>query len=214
MPVRDFIDSRGRQWRAWEITPESVEPQTKAEDYLADCYRGGWVVFETPDGQEKRRLCPLPFAWHERPDAQLERMLDAAEVIRPRRMARRANIDVILPADLPPNVPPSVAADIPRDPQGDIDMSYLGVVRSFMFPGGRLWSASVVRPDGGGPAVLRFMCGSRTFDLTEWPADWVDFNDDELGDLLRSAVPRDDGWLEGMPQRRQGDPLRKIEKME
>ena len=213
MPVREFIDSRGRQWRAWDITPESVEPQTKAEDYLADCYRGGWIVFETAGGDEKRRLCPIPFAWHERPDPQLERMLDAAEVIRPRRTARRANVDVILPADLPPNVPPSVAAEVPRDASGDLDMSYLGVVRTFPFPRGHLWSASVVRQDSG-PAVLRFMCGTRTFDLIEWPADWVDYDDSRLAELLRSAAPRDDGWLEGMPQRRQGDPVHPVQKSE
>ena len=29
-------------------------------------------VFETPDGSSKRRLCPLPFGWEHRSDADLE----------------------------------------------------------------------------------------------------------------------------------------------
>src|SRR5687767_9303959 len=54
MSVREFRDDAGRRWRAWDIKPEEVRPVTRAEDYLADCYVTGWIVFETLSGSEKR----------------------------------------------------------------------------------------------------------------------------------------------------------------
>ena len=45
MAVREFSDERGLAWRAWEIKPEAIHPQTKAEHYLADCYTLDWIVF-------------------------------------------------------------------------------------------------------------------------------------------------------------------------
>ena len=47
MPVRDFVDSTGVEWRAWEVAPDAIYPPTRGEDYLADCYQLGWVVMET-----------------------------------------------------------------------------------------------------------------------------------------------------------------------
>ncbi|MDQ3950365.1 MAG: hypothetical protein M3282_08460, partial [Gemmatimonadota bacterium] len=100
MAVREFVDSQGRAWRVWEITPVSVHPQTHVEDYLADCYREGWVVFERVDGVEKRRLCPPPYAWHARDDRDLEVLLKRAEIVRPRGVVREGLAP--LAADLPP----------------------------------------------------------------------------------------------------------------
>lgn len=34
MAIREFSDATGRAWRAWHIRPESIHPQTKAEDYV------------------------------------------------------------------------------------------------------------------------------------------------------------------------------------
>jgi hypothetical protein len=205
MAVREFVDGEGRQWKAWEVTPESVHPQTRAEDYLADCYRAGWIVFETADGENKRRLCPPPYAWHERDDVDLLALLDRAEVLRPKG-GRRSPIPG-LPADLPPSTPPEVAASIPRDQSGDVDMSKLNVVRSFHYPGGRVWAVGLVRfPEEGGEPVLRFVSGARSVDLTTWPAAWVDFTEERLIDLLRTGAPRSSAWREGMPTRRHGDP--------
>ena len=47
MAVREFTDSSGREWRVWNVVPESIHPQTKTEDYLAAMYHTGWLVFET-----------------------------------------------------------------------------------------------------------------------------------------------------------------------
>lgn len=186
MAVREFTAGDGRRWRAWDVTPESIEPLTRAEDYLADCYRDGWVVFESFDGADKRRLYPPPYAWEHRSDAQLVDLLGRAEILLPRRQVRFRG-DTVLPADLPPSVPERVADAVPRDAEGDIDMRYLRVVRTFAFPRGDVWRATLVEQDPGIAPVLRFASESRIVDLTRWPKDWVDFSDDRLIELLRQA---------------------------
>ena len=206
MSVRDFSDSAGRQWRVWDVTPESIHPQTKAEDYLAECFQGGWLVFETPDGSAKRRLCPLPFGWEHRSDSDLEALMARAEVLRPRSEARAWRTQA--PADLPPIVPTGSLADIPRDSAGDIDMNYLGVVRSFAYPGGRIWKASVARSMDDGPLVLRFSSGASVIDFAEWPSDWSDFTDAQLCELLRQGEPLEDRRTASPPLRRYDDPRR------
>src|SRR5688500_9037226 len=81
MAVREFTDASGRHWRAWEVKPEAIHPATKGEDYLADCYITGWIVFETISGDEKRRLCPWPTNWMLSSDARLRDLLESAEVV-------------------------------------------------------------------------------------------------------------------------------------
>src|SRR5258708_39794518 len=84
MAVREFTDEHGVAWRAWDIRPEAIHPQTRGEDYLADCYVVGWIVFETASGNEKRRLCPWPTKWARASVGQLREMLARAEPV-PRR---------------------------------------------------------------------------------------------------------------------------------
>lgn len=206
MSVRDFQDSAGRQWRVWDVTPESIHPQTKAEDYLAECFQGGWLVFETPDGSSKRRLCPLPFGWEHRSDTDLESLLERAEVMRPRAEARAWRSEA--PADVPPIVPAYALADIPRNSAGDVDMNYLGVVRSFTYPGGRTWKAAVARPVEDGPLVLRFSSGTTAIDFGEWPSDWSDFTDAQLCEMLRQGEPLEDRRTAAPMLRRYDDPRR------
>ena len=206
MAVREFNDRQGRQWRVWDVTPESIHPQTKAEDYLAECFQGGWLVFESCDGMAKRRLCPLPFGWEHRADADIEALLARAEVLRPRTEAREKRLDT--PADVPPVVPPESIGDIPRTEAGDMDMNYLGVVRSFAYPGGRIWKATVARPVDDGAPVLRFSSGSSAIDFRDWPHDWADFTDAQLCELLRQGAPVQDLRTAELPLRRYDDPRR------
>ena len=56
MAVREFSDSIGRAWRAWDVTPDELNARTKDEDYLAQLYHTGWIVFETKAEDDKRRL--------------------------------------------------------------------------------------------------------------------------------------------------------------
>ena len=186
MAVRDFTTQDGRKWRAWDVLPDSIQPLTRGEDYLAECYRDGWVVFETVDGSEKRRLCPPPYGWHHRGDTHLEELLARADILRPRGEVRIRG-DRVLRADLPPSVPADVASAIPRDVDGEIDMRYLSIVRSFRYPGGEIWRASIVEESPDARPMLRFSSESHTLDLADWPADWADMRDDGLLALMQKA---------------------------
>ena len=199
MAVREFTAHDGRRWRAWDVAPESIEPLTRSEDYLADCYRDGWVVFESFDGVGKRRLYPPPYAWEHRTDEQLEDLLDRAEILQPRRQVRFRGDDVI-PADLPPSVPLRVADEIPRDRDGDLDLRYLRVVRSFAYPRDVVWRATLVETDRDAAPVLRFASESRIVDLPNWPKDWVDSSDERLVTLLKEAERGSESRLADRPR--------------
>jgi len=182
MAVREFRDDSGREWRAWDIKPEEIHPVTKGEDYLADCYVTGWIVFETRAGDEKRRLCPWPMNWADASDDQLRKLLKRAQVIPPYRLR----------SDRVPRVQSRLSEisidELEADPP---DVTDLEVIRTFRYPGGRFWSVCVVQhPEDNGPPVLRFQSGVRFFDLRSWPRDWADHPDEELVLMLRSAAPR------------------------
>lgn len=86
MAVREFTDSKGRDWRAWEVAPDELNPRIKNEDYLAALNYTGWIAFETKSESEKRRLFPIPKGWTELSDRQLEALLDKAEVVPTRKL--------------------------------------------------------------------------------------------------------------------------------
>lgn len=205
MAVREFMARDGRRWRAWDVLPEAIEPLTRAEDYLADCFRDGWVVFETIDGSDKRRLCPPPYGWEHRSDANLEDLLMRAEVLLPRGQVRVRG-DSIIPADLPPSVPLEVADEIPRDIDGDIDMRFLGVVRSFRYPEGEVWRASIVEEGPDRPLVLRFASESHIIDVIDWPGNWSDMTDGQLVALMQKGRSSVERRRRERPQRGPDDP--------
>src|SRR6476469_6329003 len=93
MAVREFSDDHGQGWRVWCILPESIHPVTRAEDYLADCYQLGWLVFETTAGDRKRRLCPFPRDWETVDEGALRSMLAQSEAVRQRRPSGEAAMD-------------------------------------------------------------------------------------------------------------------------
>jgi hypothetical protein len=162
MPVREFTDSSGVEWHAWEITPDAIYPPTRGEDYLAECYQLGWVVLETKSGDRRVRLCPIPRDWHRLPDRDLEALAGAGETLPAREPAFRT---------------------------GAVDIS---LIRSFRYPDGRVWTVSVIpHPTTSGNRVLRFSAGGRVIDLESWPTNWADLEDDQLVALLRNSSPRD-----------------------
>jgi hypothetical protein len=217
MPVREFTDGGGREWRVWNVVPEAIHPQTKTEDYLADMYHTGWLVFETKAEDEKRRLADIPAGWEELAARGLEILLHRAEIIPPRklralreargeeagRQQERAGRRARELADLPP----SARAVVPEDEQPDV--TDLGVVRTFHYPGGSDWTVSVIRgAEGSGPALLRFSAGTRDINMRDWPKDWADYPDEQLAELLRLAAPRPRRQVIGpdTPRRRHDDP--------
>lgn len=183
MTVREFTGRDGKEWLAWEILPEAIHPVTRAEDYLADCFTTGWLVFETKSGDDKRRLCPYPKAWARATDKQLNDLLEFADAVPARKLQAERQVA---------NDPEGVIPPIHVPPEDDkLDITDLPVVRSFKYPGGRLWTACVIeRPEDGGPPALRFTAGARFFDMRPWPKDWVDATEDRLVQMLRAAAPR------------------------
>ena len=179
MAVREFNDAEGRSWRAWAITPQSIEPVTRGEDYLADCFVTGWIVFETTDGSEKRRLCPWPMRWADMSDDELRELLGRAEVTKTLDLTARQT---------------GSAHRAEGEEEGWTDgrgVSQSSSVRTFGYPGGRFWSVWVVmRPEDGGPPVLRFQAGARWIDLRRWPTNWAEQTDEGLIGLLRTGAPR------------------------
>lgn len=199
MPVREFTDEKGRHWRAWDIRPEAIHPVTKSEDYLADCFVTGWIVFETVECDEKRRLCPWPMHWMLASDERLRELLSMADVVpyhnleTPRTSGAHASVS----GELAPH--PAAAQP---------DVTDLLVVRTFRYPGGRFWSVCVVTyPEDGGAPALRFQSGMRIIDMRRWPKDWADRPDAALVDMLREAAPRPPSAIppSGSPNRRWND---------
>jgi hypothetical protein len=201
MPVREFRDEGGTAWRVWCILPESIHPVTRAEDYLADCYQLGWLVFETTDGAKKRRLCPFPRDWENSDENGLRSMLGQSEAVRPRRTSKEQALD------RDALVPRAPAVEV-TDDFDEADVTDLRVVRTFRYPGGRIWSAAVApHSDVAVGPVLRFTAGARTIDLERFPRDWPDLPDDQLVDLLRHAAPRPvTRFTPDTPRRRHDDP--------
>ena len=215
MPTREFKDLLGKEWRVWDVRPDDLNPRTKDEDYLAQLYYTGWMVFETKAGDDKRRLYPIPRGWEELPDAELEVLLQKAEIVPPRKLqsekramgdaAVRAMDEAAEFAEKAVEAPDQVR-HIPREETPDV--TDLSVLRTFRYPGGRIWAVCVIQhPEGGGPAVLQFAAGARRINIENWPKDWADYPDEELVNLLRHSAPRSPGEesAEGGPQRRWDD---------
>ena len=200
MAVREFKDSAGREWRAWDVSPDELSPRTKDEDYLAQLYHTGWIVFETKSGDDKRRLYPIPKGWSELPEGELAVLLQKAEIV-PRRKLRtekdahgqEAADEVRRAAEFSQTSvdEPEKARELARTETPDV--TDLNVRRTFRYPGGRIWVACLMLDSGSAVPVLRFTAGSRNIDLADWPKEWVDYSDDQLVQLLRKAGKRGPG---------------------
>jgi hypothetical protein len=106
MALREFRDSRGTEWLAWDVPPAreysparsgverrlSLTPDYHPERRVVRDRRRmksgpglehGWVCFQSE--AEKRRLAPPPREWGEAADDALEALLGRAERISRRR---------------------------------------------------------------------------------------------------------------------------------
>ena len=78
---RDFIDTVGVAWTVREISsPELVGAMARILEY--DRRRGGWLVFESVEG-EKRRLVPYPPDWRSMSTFEIERWCMRATQVPP-----------------------------------------------------------------------------------------------------------------------------------
>jgi hypothetical protein len=198
MAVREFTDHAGREWRAWDVKPDDLNPRTKDETFLAQLYLTGWIVFETKVGDDKRRLYPIPKGWSELPDAELQVLLYKAEVVPPRKLrgekhatGESAAQEIQRAVDFAGRAvdAPDALRRVPSEETPDV--TDLSVLRTFRYPTGRIWAVCVMQDtDSGGLPVLRFISGPRHIDLEDWPKDWADYPDEELVNLLRRAAPR------------------------
>lgn len=201
MAVREFLDEHGKGWRVWSILPEAIHPVTRAEDYLAECYQLGWLVFEAKAGDAKRRLCPFPPDWENADEQALRSMLAQSESVRPRRSSGETVADKEV-------LPSKAAVEVDDNAEAKADLTDLTVVRTFRYPGGRVWSAAIApHSDIAVGPVLRFTAGARSIDLPRFPRDWPDLPDDQMVDLLRRAAPRPIAkYTPETPRRRYDDP--------
>ena len=192
MAVREFTDAQGQRWRAWSITPEQLHPSTRDEDYMQDLLEG-WLTFERAEGGEKRRLFPCPPDWERYSDDELRERLEMSEPVK----------SSFATPDRPPSDDVSrasqAAGEAARAATADQGPAPAPGIRTFHYPGGRLWTVYETRKEppasggqqGAGYTVLHFTAGARTLDLRTWPARWAEYTDEQLADLLYRAFPRD-----------------------
>ena len=190
MAVREFTDSRGVEWRVWDVTPAHMHPVTRGEDYMADL-QDGWLAFQS--GREKRRLeAPYPAAWTTAPLADLEDLCRRASVVI-RRTARSAS-----------SARRAVSAvEIEREAIRDTRAS-----RTFRSPRGREWTVNIhecLDEQDQQQIVLRFTSDDIVVELGEWPEDWRDLTVQQFALLLLDANPPRRRAAGTGPQRRHAD---------
>jgi hypothetical protein len=74
----EFVDGRGVEWRAWNITTDDMHPVTAREMFVGTAadFQEGWLVFESAG--ERRRLTGYPSNWSSLSPAGLEALLARA----------------------------------------------------------------------------------------------------------------------------------------
>jgi hypothetical protein len=190
MAVREFTDSRGVDWRAWDVTPSHMHPVTRGEDYMANL-QDGWLVFES--GREKRRLeAPYPADWIRLPIPELEELCRRASLVVRRRAASTSGQRRAISA-----------AEIEQAAARDE-----GAGVTFLSPKGREWTVNVhdcLDAEGNPSVVLRFTSGDVIAELPNYPADWRTATVKDFALMLLDADPPLRRRKGVGPQRRRDD---------
>lgn len=185
MPVREFTDSEGIEWRVWDVTADQLHPVTRLEDLLE--LASGWLAFESET--EKRRLpAPFPPDWATMPLPELEELCRRAPPVRRRA---RSSLEQIAESA-------TAAVDEQRRASDE---------HRFLSPRGREWTVRLhecLDRAGKPRMVLRFTADDVVVDAEEWPADWRRCTREEYALLLLDANPPRRTGRTG-PQRRRTD---------
>ncbi len=78
---RTFVDTVGLEWTVREISTPSLSG-AMARVLERDRRKGGWLVFESADG-DKRRLTPYPPDWRTMSSFEIERWCMRATMVPP-----------------------------------------------------------------------------------------------------------------------------------
>ena len=89
---RTFLDTVGLEWTVHEIASPSLPPAL-ARILENDRRRGGWLVFESVDG-ERRRLAPYPADWQTMSGFEIERWCMRAVPVPPAPERRAEDRDL------------------------------------------------------------------------------------------------------------------------
>jgi hypothetical protein len=190
MPVREFTDSHGVEWRVWDVTPAHMHPATRAEDFMGNL-QDGWLVFESES--EKRRLeAPYPADWVNFPIRQLEDLWTRALPVVRRGMESNTGKQRAVRAA-------AIEQEVIQRSEAE---------RKFMSPGGREWTVRLhecLDASGKEEIVLRFTTEDIVVELSKWPQNWHTATVAQFGLMLLDAdPPRRRKKGEG-PQRRHDD---------
>lgn len=225
MALREFRDRAGVEWRAWDITSESMHPVTAREMFVGRYvdFQEGWLVFES--AHERRRLAPYPSQWADFSVDDLEALV-AMATPSPSRLAReasgsfprveekRALAENVEAAAGRPTAGRPAAAPVAASVESPRDAARSGDRREFVGPSGRRWTVALAESgDRAAGAtsrrkLLRFTANDGTVcDLAEWPDDWPRFTTSQLMELLRHAEASHDVAVSGdqAPRRRRED---------
>lgn len=186
MPVREFTDSEGAEWRVWDVTADQLHPVTRMEDLMD--LAGGWLAFES--GTEKRRLPPpYPADWATLPLPELEALCRKAPPV-VRRAHRTSGEQRAI----------EVTAQVDEERRSSDE-------RRFFSPRGREWTVRLHEcfDKAGNPTrVLRFTAEDIVVELDQWSERWRHFTAEDYAMMLLDAnPPRRTG--ENGPQRRRSD---------
>lgn len=190
MAVREFTDSKGIEWRVWDVTPEHMHPATRSEDFMSNL-QDGWLAFES--ATEKRRLAaPYPSDWTSYRIPELEGLCAQAKSATRRVMQSDTG---------------KRRAEAARETEQHAIRS-ANAERTFRSPRGREWTVRVhecLDRDGADQMVLRFTADDIIVELLDWPADWQSASLEDFALMLLDANPPRRRKKGDGPQRRYED---------
>lgn len=190
MAVREFTDSKGTEWRVWDVKPEHMHPATRSEDFMSTL-QDGWLAFES--ATDKRRLAaPYPTDWTSYRIPELEALCAQAKSV-----TRR-----IQQSDTGKR-----RAEVAHESE-QAAMRSANAQRTFRSPRGREWMVRVhecLDRDGADQMVLRFTTGDIIVELKDWPANWQSASVEDFALMLLDANPPRRRKKGDGPQRRYDD---------